>query len=131
MRKINAKKRNNVQTRSGHATTTPLVVSSASDTFLKGLYSFPYLTVMQVMRLLKYSPHSLTRAQALLKTLTDHQYVHRPKLPHTVTGKAPYVYRLDRLGFAYVRDYGFDTNFRYRPSEHEQPSALGYGICKT
>jgi hypothetical protein len=98
------------------------VVSSAYKAMLFHIYTYHFLLVRQIMRLGSYAEASLGWVQDHLKTLTEEGYVHRPKRPHTETGKAPYIYCLSQKGMAYMADWGYSLEHRFRPGEHKQPS---------
>jgi hypothetical protein len=99
-----------------------LVISRMHDAILRDIYTFHYLSLDQVMRLRGYHPASASNCRKLLKQLTDVGFLDSPKLPRAYLGNPPYVYTLGRSGLNYLKDQGYDIEFRFRPNEHAQPS---------
>jgi hypothetical protein len=100
----------------------PLQISRMHEDILRYIYTFHFLNLEQVMRLLRYSPNSKRNCQKLLKELRDHLYLDSPRLPRAYLGNPPFVYCLSREGLNYLRDLGYDTDFRFRQIDHNQPS---------
>ncbi len=77
----------------------------------------------QLLRLLGYSPRSLTYIQTRLKRLADAGYLERLYLPRpSRAGSAPLLYRLTRKSIPVLKAQGLELPYRLRPSE-----ANGYG----
>ena len=75
-------------------------------------------TAQQFLRLLGYSPASLTYVQARLKRLVDTGYLERLYLPRARrAGSAPMLYRLRRKSIPILKAQGLDLTYRLRPSE--------------
>jgi len=100
----------------------PLQIARIHEEILRDIYTFHFLNLEEVMRLLRYSPNSKRNCQKLLKQLRDHSYLDSPRLPRSYLGNPPFVYTLSREGLNYLRDLGYDTDFRFRPIDHKQPS---------
>ncbi len=78
----------------------------------------------QLLRLLGYSPASLTYMQSRLKRLADTGYLERTFLPRPGrAGSAPLLYRLTRKSIPVLREQGLELPYRLRPSE---ANAHGY-----
>ncbi len=72
----------------------------------------------QLLRLLGYSPASLTYIQMRLKRLADAGYLERLYLPRpSRAGSAPLLYRLTRKSIPVLRAQGLELPYRLRPSE--------------
>ncbi len=81
-------------------------------------------SAQQLLRLLGYSPASLTYVQMRLKRLADAGYLERHYLPRpSRAGSAPLLYRLTRKSIPLLQDQGLELPYRLRPSE---ASAHGY-----
>lgn len=72
----------------------------------------------QLLRLLGYSPTSLTYIQTRLKRLADAGYLERLYLPRpSRAGSAPLLYRLTRKSIPVLHAQGLTLPYRLRPSE--------------
>ena len=75
-------------------------------------------TTQQLLRLLGYSPASLTYVQTRLKHLVDGGYLERLYLPRARrAGSGPVLYRLRRKSIPILRAQGLQLPYRLRPSE--------------
>ena len=80
-------------------------------------------STQQFLRLLGYSPASLTYVQSRLKRLADTGYLERLYLPRARrAGSGPLLYRLRRKSIPILRAQDLELPYRLRPSE-----ARGYG----
>lgn len=95
----------------------PIMITPAEHAVLEAHYRYYYLTNDQLCRLL-YKKGSLTTVQTRSKSLWERNLLLRKFLPRTTQhGSAPSVYGLDRKGFQYLEDHGFEPPTRFRPSE--------------
>ena len=79
----------------------------------------------QLLRLLGYSPASLTYVQTRLKRLAAMGYLERIYLPRpSRAGSAPLLYRLTRKSIPVLENQGLDLSYRLRPSEARSHSYL-------
>ncbi len=106
----------------GKTQNNPLPISRMHDAILGDIYTFHFLNLEQVMLLRGYGPKSKRNCQKLLKQLTDISFLDHPRLPRASLGNPPFVYTLTRDSLNYLKDLGYDTDFRFRPIDHKQPS---------
>src|SRR5690349_12509355 len=87
----------------------PFEITAVDDAVLRAVYSLPFLTADQLLKL-RYSNGSLTYARDRLKRLFEAGYLQRCHAPsHTPRGKAPFAYRLSRKGVLYCQQQGLDA----------------------
>jgi len=98
----------------------PYVPTPLDYQILQYVREYHFLTAWQLVKL-HYSDGSLTRARVVLLRLYDEaEFLDRRALPHVGVGQPTYIYALATKGINYLKDQGFPSFSRYRPSELQQ-----------
>jgi hypothetical protein len=102
-----------------------VVMTASHERILASLLRYHFLLARQLCRLY-YAPSSLHKVQELLKGLYDQGLVDRKYLSRAplMFGRSAAVYFLTRKGLNALGELGYDTDFRFRPSEdrsHDDP----------
>lgn len=100
---------------------TPVIISERDDEILHAVYTYRYLTALQVTRLF-YSKGSLKYVRDNLGALVENGYLYRFNLPTTTLGKSPYVYTLASKGIKYLKSLDVEDMFKFRPSVEREVS---------
>ena len=86
-----------------------VLLSEREEDLLQAVFSFRFLTVKQVARLL-FSASSKNYAGEYLKRLVDNNFLTRFPLPSSEKGNREYLYTLSRPGVKYVAGLGRDVS---------------------
>lgn len=98
-------------------------LSAHDDALLRAVYTYQFVTVEQVTRLL-YRAGSLKYVRRRLRGLVDVGYLQRLRLPSVGIGNTSYLYTLARRGIGYLTAAGYSDFARFRPSEQREHSYL-------
>src|SRR5579872_5377857 len=97
-------------------------LTGVDEAILQALFDLHYLTAEQLCRL-RYSATSLNHAREQLKRLYDLGFLARTYGPRAqAAGSTPWVYFLARRGLTHLRQLGFESERRHRPSEERTRS---------
>lgn len=99
----------------------PVIISERDDEILHAVYTYRYLTALEVTRLF-YSKGSLKYVRDNLSALVENDYLFRFNLPTTTLGKSPYVYTLGSKGIKYLKSLDVKEMFTFRPSVEREVS---------
>ncbi len=100
-----------------------LQITPSDFAIVLAVYTYQFLTVEQVLRLL-YKPGSLQYVRVRLKQLADAGFLHRLRQPRPTAGNTPFVYTLARRGINSLSAAGYAEFARFRPAEQQAHSWL-------
>lgn len=85
------------------------------EAILRGLHTYYFLTIPQMLHVLGFSAKSSTHAWELCNELRQQSYIKPYPFPHTVpVGRPAQVWVLDRKGCLYLRDLGLEVGTHLR-----------------
>jgi hypothetical protein len=102
----------------------PFIITKLIEAILRAIHFYRFMTAIDVLHALQYSPKSLTHVRENLSRLTEANYLYRFELPHTSRGNTEKIYTLGSKGRDFLaNEVGLPVEWYFRPHKLRHLSA--------